>query len=187
MSEVLRLENVSRRYKEGEGQLEVFRDLNLSLEAGRDRGAGGPVRRGQVLAAAYGGPAGSAVQRRDLYRRRGGLAAARAGAHPHPPRHHRLRLSGPSSAAGIRRAGECGDAADDRGQAAPRRREEAKRAADRAGPGRAADAPAGATVGRRAAARRHRPRPGQQARAFFWPTSRPAISIRAPRAGCSTP
>ena len=34
MSEVLRLENVSRRYKEGEGQLEVFRDLNLSLKAG---------------------------------------------------------------------------------------------------------------------------------------------------------
>jgi len=34
MSEVLRLENVSRRYKEGEGQLEVFRDLNLSLRAG---------------------------------------------------------------------------------------------------------------------------------------------------------
>ena len=34
MSEVLRLENVSRRYREGEGQLEVFRDLNLSLKAG---------------------------------------------------------------------------------------------------------------------------------------------------------
>jgi lipoprotein-releasing system ATP-binding protein len=34
MSDVLRLENVSRRYREGEGQLEVFRDLNLSLKAG---------------------------------------------------------------------------------------------------------------------------------------------------------
>jgi lipoprotein-releasing system ATP-binding protein len=34
MNDVLRLENVSRRYKEGEGQLEVFRDLNLSLKAG---------------------------------------------------------------------------------------------------------------------------------------------------------
>lgn len=34
MSELLRLENVSRRYKEGEGQLEVFRDLNMSLQAG---------------------------------------------------------------------------------------------------------------------------------------------------------
>ncbi|MEO7053540.1 MAG: ABC transporter ATP-binding protein [Rhizomicrobium sp.] len=34
MAEMLRLENVSRRYKEGEGQLEIFRDLNMSLEAG---------------------------------------------------------------------------------------------------------------------------------------------------------
>ncbi|HEX4105977.1 MAG TPA: ABC transporter ATP-binding protein [Rhizomicrobium sp.] len=34
MSELLRLENVSRRYKEGEGQLEVFRDLNMVLQAG---------------------------------------------------------------------------------------------------------------------------------------------------------
>ena len=34
MADMLRLENVSRRYKEGEGQLEVFRDLNMSLQAG---------------------------------------------------------------------------------------------------------------------------------------------------------
>jgi lipoprotein-releasing system ATP-binding protein len=34
MSELLRLENVSRRYKEGEGQLEIFRDLNMVLQAG---------------------------------------------------------------------------------------------------------------------------------------------------------
>jgi lipoprotein-releasing system ATP-binding protein len=34
MAEILRLENVSRRYKEGEGQLEVFRDLNMSLQSG---------------------------------------------------------------------------------------------------------------------------------------------------------
>jgi lipoprotein-releasing system ATP-binding protein len=34
MNDVLRLENVSRRYREGEGQLEVFRDLSLSLKAG---------------------------------------------------------------------------------------------------------------------------------------------------------
>ena len=59
-------------------------------------------------------------ERRDLYRRRRRLAPARAGAHPHPPRHHRLRLSGPSSAAGIQCAGECGAAADDRGPG-PRR------------------------------------------------------------------
>ena len=34
MSELLRLENVSRRYREGEGQLEIFRDLNMALQAG---------------------------------------------------------------------------------------------------------------------------------------------------------
>ena len=34
MAEILRLENITRRYKEGEGQLEIFRDLNMVLQAG---------------------------------------------------------------------------------------------------------------------------------------------------------
>jgi lipoprotein-releasing system ATP-binding protein len=34
MNEVLRLENITRRYREGEGQLEVFSGLDLSLKAG---------------------------------------------------------------------------------------------------------------------------------------------------------
>ena len=34
MADVLRLENVSRRFKEGEGQLEVFSSLNMELAAG---------------------------------------------------------------------------------------------------------------------------------------------------------
>jgi lipoprotein-releasing system ATP-binding protein len=34
MSEVLRLSDITRRYREGEGQLEVFSGLNLSLKAG---------------------------------------------------------------------------------------------------------------------------------------------------------
>lgn len=34
MSEILKLENITRRYREGEGQLEVFNDLNLSLYPG---------------------------------------------------------------------------------------------------------------------------------------------------------
>jgi lipoprotein-releasing system ATP-binding protein len=34
MSDVLRLENITRRYNEGEGQLEVFSGLDLSLKAG---------------------------------------------------------------------------------------------------------------------------------------------------------
>ena len=35
MSELLRLENVVRRYKEGEGQLEVFSGLDLTLKPGQ--------------------------------------------------------------------------------------------------------------------------------------------------------
>ena len=34
MAEVLRLENVSRRYREGGGELEIFSGLNMSLEEG---------------------------------------------------------------------------------------------------------------------------------------------------------
>src|ERR1044071_10094488 len=34
MCEVLRLENITRLYKEGEGQLEVFSGLNLSINSG---------------------------------------------------------------------------------------------------------------------------------------------------------
>jgi lipoprotein-releasing system ATP-binding protein len=34
MAEPLRLENVTRRYREGQGQLEVFRDLSLALRPG---------------------------------------------------------------------------------------------------------------------------------------------------------
>jgi lipoprotein-releasing system ATP-binding protein len=34
MNDVLRLENVSRRYSEGGGQLEIFSDLNLTLQPG---------------------------------------------------------------------------------------------------------------------------------------------------------
>ena len=34
MSEVLRLQNVARRYAEGAGVLEIFRDINLTLRAG---------------------------------------------------------------------------------------------------------------------------------------------------------
>ncbi|MEP6830844.1 MAG: ABC transporter ATP-binding protein [Rhizomicrobium sp.] len=47
MAEMLRLENVSRRYKEGEGQLEIFRDLNMSLQAGEIVALVGPSGAGK--------------------------------------------------------------------------------------------------------------------------------------------
>jgi lipoprotein-releasing system ATP-binding protein len=46
-NEVLRLENVTRRYKEGEGQLEVFSGLDLSLKAGEIVALVGPSGAGK--------------------------------------------------------------------------------------------------------------------------------------------
>ena len=47
MSDVLRLENITRRFKEGEGQLEVFSGLNLSLHAGEVVALVGPSGAGK--------------------------------------------------------------------------------------------------------------------------------------------
>jgi lipoprotein-releasing system ATP-binding protein len=47
MNEVLRLENVTRRYREGEGQLEVFSGLNLTLKAGEVVALVGPSGAGK--------------------------------------------------------------------------------------------------------------------------------------------
>jgi lipoprotein-releasing system ATP-binding protein len=47
MSEVLRLENVTRRFEEGEGQLEVFSGLNMTLNAGEIVALVGPSGAGK--------------------------------------------------------------------------------------------------------------------------------------------
>ena len=47
MDDVLRLENVSRRFKEGEGQLEVFSSLNMELAAGEIVALVGPSGAGK--------------------------------------------------------------------------------------------------------------------------------------------
>ena len=47
MSDVLRLENITRRYKEGEGQLEVFSDLSLAIKAGEIVALVGPSGSGK--------------------------------------------------------------------------------------------------------------------------------------------
>jgi lipoprotein-releasing system ATP-binding protein len=47
MSEVLRLENITRRYREGEGQLEVFSGLNLAVQTGEIVALVGPSGAGK--------------------------------------------------------------------------------------------------------------------------------------------
>ena len=47
MSEVLRLENITRRYREGEGQLEVFNGLNLAVNSGEIVALVGPSGAGK--------------------------------------------------------------------------------------------------------------------------------------------
>jgi lipoprotein-releasing system ATP-binding protein len=47
MAEVLRLENVTRRYSEGEGQLEIFSGLNMALQAGEIVALVGPSGAGK--------------------------------------------------------------------------------------------------------------------------------------------
>ena len=47
MSEVLRLENITRRYKEGDGQLEVFSELSLAINAGEIVALVGPSGSGK--------------------------------------------------------------------------------------------------------------------------------------------
>ena len=79
---------------------------------------------------------------------------------PQPPR--RVRVSVPSSAAGVHRARERRDADADRADAGGRARPRAERRCSNASAWRAPRASAGHAVGRRAAARRDRPRAGHE-------------------------
>ena len=123
MSEVLRLDNVSRRYKEGEGQLEVFSDVKLVAQ-GRARSWrwwASPARASPRCCTWPG--LLEAPSSGEIYI--DGAAASRL------PEQERTRIRRDTIGfvyqahhllAGIQRPGECGAAADDRGQAPRPRR-----------------------------------------------------------------
>ena len=184
--EVLRLENVSRRYKEGEGQLEVFRDLNMSLQAGEIVALVGPSGAGKssllhmaglLEAPSSGeiyidGAAASRLPEQERTRIRRDMIGFVYQAHHLLPEFDALEnVVMPQMIAGKtpRRSGGGGQAA-----ARPRW-------------GWASGSPTGRR-NCRAASSSASPSPARwpTSRASFWPTSPPAISIRAPPAGCST-
>ncbi len=165
MSEALRLENVTRVYTQGSSTLEVFRNVNCTLRQGELVALVGPLRRRQVVAAAHGRPARSAVRAA-----RSISAAPPASTLPDGERtrirrdtigfvyqaHHLLpefsaleNVVMPQRIAGRPRAEAERDAAH---------------VLSYLGLGRAPDAPPFGAFRRRAAARRHRPRPGQPAK-----------------------
>ena len=171
-------------------QLEVFSSVNLTLKQRRDRGAGRPSparasRRCCTWPACWKRPRSGEVFIDGAARRR----SAGRGAH---------RASAATrSALSIRPIICCRNSTRWRTSSLPqliagKSRADGRRGSRAAcstllGLGERADAPAGAAVRRRAAARRHRPRAGQQpARASGRRAHRQSRS-RAPQAACSTP
>ena len=161
MAEILRLENVSRRYREGEGQLEVFRDLSMTLAPGEIVALVGPSGAGKssllhmagLLEAPSAGEVyidGKAVSRlpeQERTRLRRDAIGFVYQAHYLLPEFDALEnVVMPQMIAGKSRA---------------EAREEAATDSDHAGACGAPQSPAGAAFRWRAATRRHRTRLGQ--------------------------
>ena len=187
---------VKRTYVDGKsGELPVLKgvDLDVSCPA-RLVGLIGPSGSGKSSLLHAAGLLEHPDQRHGLgHRRRTGLhEAGRAGSARKPAPDHGSASSTSSTtccrsstAAGERGHADAMIAGRGRGLCAGAGRGHPAR---RLGPGRTRlDAPAGPAVGRRAAARRHRPRPDQRVRACCWPTSRPATWTRPPASLCSNP
>ena len=144
-------------------RLDIFKRGQSGGPAGRDRRPGRPVGRRQVLAPAHCRLARGADRRRGVHRRAQLQRPRRPVAHPHPPDRHRLRLSVPSSAAGILGARERDHAAADRRRDQESGGRARHGAAGAARPRFEARSPPGGTVRRRAAAGGDRPGAGQPA------------------------
>ena len=161
MSDPLVLRDVRRTYRTEAGELAGAARRRPDAACRRDRRVGGTVGCRQVDAAASRRTAGKAGRRLGVCRGPRCRRAGRCRAHRDPARHDRLRLSVPSSAGRVHRAGECRAAADDRRQAAQGGRRARHDAARVVRSGAARRASAGQAVRRRAAARGDRARVGQ--------------------------
>ena len=184
---ILSVRGLTRTYPTAQGGLTVLKGVDLDVFPGELVGADRPFGFRQVVAAARRRSAGKADQRHGGHRRRTGRRPGRTRPHAPAPWPDRLRLSVSPSAARVRRPRQRRLADADRRPGAGRGPKARRGHPDGAGPGRTADAPAGPAIGGRAAARRHRPRPGQWSRACCWPTSRPATWTRPPASRCSNP
>ena len=186
MSDVLRLENVTRRYLEGEGQLEIFSGLNMALAPGEIVALVGQSGAGKSSLLHMAGllelpPAAKSISMASAASRLPDTERTRIRrdtigfvyqAHHLLPEFDALEnVVLPQMIAGKSR-GEAEAGAKrllDRwasASALPTARRNCRAASSSASPS---------------------PAPWPTARAFFWPMSPPAISIPRPRAGCSIP
>ena len=113
MSDPLVLRDVRRTYRSEAGELSVLRGADLTLRAGEIVALVAPSGAGKStllhLAGLLEMPDGGSV----FVEGRDAGTLPDAAPHCNPARHHRLRLSVPSSARRVHRAGECRAAADD--------------------------------------------------------------------------
>ena len=182
---LLFLHGICRHFSQGEQRLDILEGRRACGVARTVGGAGRAVGLRQIDALAYRGPSRTSQCRRSLYRRGGDLAAQRRATHPDPAHRDRLRLSVSSSAAGILGAGKRHPAADDPRPVAARGDVAERRIADPISASRT-----GSRIGRRnspAASSSVSPSRARSPmrRAFFSPTSRPAISMCTPPSMCS--
>ena len=177
------------RDRAGDAAADVLRDLDLDGRARRDGGDRRRVGRRQEHAAARARRARRSDAGSDAHRRHASwraLTDAELVGVPQPPR--RLRVPVPPPAAGVHARSRtprcrCGSRGVPAAGAARRARRSCSSAS---GSRERLTHRPGHAVGRRAAARRDRPRAGDAARRCCWPTSRPAISTSTPPSRCTS-
>ena len=174
------LHAIERRYQQGDATLDILNGAELAVWPGQSVALIAPSGAGKSTLLHIAGllehPDGGEV----YIDGNATTTLSRCRAHAHPPHRDRLRLSVPPSAAGILGGRERHAAADD---PRPSQKEARKRAAELLsflGLGERLDtSPVASSPAASSSASRSRARSPMR-RASCWPTSRPAISTRAP-------